>query len=199
MQMGAAGGHQDRREACVELSARRPGRRTLASSVEASSVATASASAWSWGAGTSGRRGALTAVAACNEPSELLAGALAYVERYDGDVLQLELERDLLARALAVAWRHADHGAVIRLVARLAQIAARFHSFAEAERILRLGIESARQSGDRLALARFLNRLGGLLQARGRFAEAGRLWHASLALAGPPASAIGLWDPIASF
>jgi DNA-binding NarL/FixJ family response regulator len=130
---------------------------------------------------------------------DLLDDALAYVERYDGDVLQIELERGPLTRALALAWRRDDHCAVIRLVAGLAQIAGRFRSFAEAERVLRMGIEASRRTGDRLALARFLNRLGGLLQARGRFAEGGQLWHASLALAGSPASALAVWDPIASF
>lgn len=133
------------------------------------------------------------------DPPALLAAALAYVERHDGDVLQIELERGPLTRALAFAWRRGDHPAVIRLAAGLAQLAARFRSFAEAERVLRMGIEASRHTGDRLALARFLNRLGGLLQARGRFVEGGRLWHAGLALAGSPTSAQGLWEPIASF
>lgn len=101
------------------------------------------------------------------DPSALLAGALAYVERHDGDVLQLELERGPISRALTLAWQRGDHPGVICLVAGLAQIAARFRSFAEAERVLRMGIVASRQTGDGLALARFLNRLGGLLQARG--------------------------------
>ena len=128
-----------------------------------------------------------------------LAYALAYIEHYQGDVLQLEQEWDFLSAALTQAWLRDEYANVVRLVAALAYPASRRSHLAEAEHILRLGIAASRHTQDRLHLASFLNRLGGLLFARGKYQEGWRLWHSSLELAETAALAPGLWEPLSSF
>jgi ATP/maltotriose-dependent transcriptional regulator MalT len=125
--------------------------------------------------------------------------ALAYVERYRGDVLQLEQEWPFLSAALFQAWQREAYAVVVRLVADLAHPAGRRSNLAEAEYILRLGIEASRRTEDRAQLALFLNRLSGLLFARGKYEEGGRLWNSGLELADIAAAAPGLWEPLSSF
>jgi DNA-binding CsgD family transcriptional regulator len=124
---------------------------------------------------------------------------LAYVERYHGDVLQLEHERRFLTATLMRAWLRGDDQAVILLAAGLAHIAHRFESAAEAERVLRLGIEAARRVGNVWQAARLATRLGGVLFARGEYQQGWRLWAAGMSAAEAPGVATTLWEPLSSF
>lgn len=125
--------------------------------------------------------------------------ALAYVERYQGDVLHLEQEWTFLAAALTQAWQQEAYAVVVRLVAGLAEPASRRPNLAEAEYILRLGIEASRRAQDSAHLAAFLNRLSGLLFARGKYKEGWRLWTTGLELAQTSGAAPGLWEPLSGF
>ncbi|HEY7355110.1 MAG TPA: hypothetical protein VH590_01555, partial [Ktedonobacterales bacterium] len=127
------------------------------------------------------------------------AYALAYVEHYQGDVLQLEQEWTFLTAALAQARQRDEDDVVVRLVAGMAHPAGRLANLAEAEYILRLGIEASRRARDQAHLAAFSNRLSGLLFARGNYQEGWQLWNSSLELARSAASASALWEPLASF
>lgn len=127
------------------------------------------------------------------------AYALAYVERYRGDVLHLEQEWAFLAAALVQAWQQEAYDVVVALAAGLALPAGRLSNLAEAEAILRLGVEASRRAENWPQLARFLNRLSGLLLARGSYQEGWRLWSSSLELAQPAACSLGLWEPLSSF
>src|SRR5678809_389489 len=64
-----------------------------------------------------------------------LAYALAYVERYQGDVLQLEHEHAFLSAAALQAWQRAEYGMATRLVAGLTPILSRLDDSVEAMRI----------------------------------------------------------------
>lgn len=130
---------------------------------------------------------------------DLLALALAYVEHYRGDVLQLEHEREFLFGAVTQAWQQAAYSVVVRLVTGLAQLAGRFSNYAEAELLLHLGIAASRRTHDQQHLSYFLNRLGGLLFSHGKYRRGRRVWHTSLQLDGSSGSSIGLWDPLSSF
>ncbi|HEY7350893.1 MAG TPA: helix-turn-helix transcriptional regulator [Ktedonobacterales bacterium] len=130
---------------------------------------------------------------------DVQAYALAYVEHYRDDVLQLEQEWAFLSAALTQAWRREAYPAVVYLVAGLALPAGRLANLAEAEYILRLGIEASRRTEDRAHLVAFSNRLSGLLFARGKYQEGWRLWNSSLALAEIPPAVPALWEPLASF
>lgn len=130
---------------------------------------------------------------------DVLAYALAYVEHYRGDVLQLEQEWTFLTAALARARQREKYEVVVRLVAGLAHPAGRLANLAEAESILRLGIEASHRTHDQAHLAAFSNRLSGLLFARGKYQEGWQLWNSSLELAGSAASVSALWEPLASF
>lgn len=125
--------------------------------------------------------------------------ALAYVERYQGNLLHMEQEWAFLSAALTQAWQQEAYTVVVRLVAALAQPASRRPNLAEAEYILRLGIEASRRAQDSAHLAAFLNRLSGLLFARGKFQEGWQLWNTGLELAQTSGAAPGLWEPISSF
>lgn len=129
------------------------------------------------------------------------AYALAYVERYQGDVLQLEQEWDFLATALSQAWQRRAYPVVVALVAGLAHVAGRRPNLAEAEAVLRLGIEASRYTEDGAHLVVFSNRLSGLLLARGKYEEGWRLWNSSLELDETAAGACGplFWEPVSSF
>jgi DNA-binding NarL/FixJ family response regulator len=128
-----------------------------------------------------------------------IAYGLAYVERYHGDVLQLEHEQRFLTAALMRAWLRDDDHAVIQLAAGLAYIAHRFGSAAEAERVLRLGIEAARRAGNVWQAARLSNRLGGVLFARGEYQRGWRVWTSGLNAAEASGIATTLWEPLSSF
>lgn len=131
---------------------------------------------------------------------DALEYALAYVERYRGDVLQLEQEWALLSAALTQAWRQEAYAAVARLVAGMAHPAGRLANLAEAEYILRLGIQACLRTRDQARLAAFSNRLSGLLFARGSYEEGWQLWNSSLALAEAAVPKLpAFWEPLISF
>jgi DNA-binding CsgD family transcriptional regulator len=125
--------------------------------------------------------------------------ALAYAERYQGNLPQLEHEWDFLTGALERAWQYEEYEVVVRLVAVLAYPAGRRGTFAEAGRVLRLGIAACRRSQDRRHFAIFLNRFGSLLFSYGKYWPGRRLWSTGLYLAEPPGSPQGLWEPLSNF
>ena len=130
---------------------------------------------------------------------DLLTCALAYVEHYQDDVLQLEHEWEFLYAALIQAWQQAQHAIVIRLVSSLAHLVCRPSTSAVAEHILHLGIGASRRTQDWEHLTCFLNRLGCLLFSRGKYHQGWRIWCKSLELAGASGSSLGLWEPLSSF
>ncbi len=130
---------------------------------------------------------------------DLQAYALAYIDHYQGDVLQLEHEREFLYAALTEAWQQAKYAIVIRLVAGLAHIVSRLNNLTEAEHILYLGIEASRHTQDKQHLAYFLNRLGSLLFSCGKYQQGYRIWRASFQLAESSDFSLFLWEPISSF
>jgi ATP/maltotriose-dependent transcriptional regulator MalT len=134
-----------------------------------------------------------------NDSRDLLMVALAYVEHFRGDVLQLEHEKEFLCVALSQAWQQAKYDLVVLLVGELAQIAGRLNDLTEAEQILHLGIEACRRTQDRQHLVYFLNRLGVLLFSHGKYQQGRRIWRISLRLAGTTRSSSGLWEPFTSF
>ena len=136
--------------------------------------------------------------AARSRSRNMLEYALAYVERYQGNVPQLEHEREFLYAALNLAWQQTEYAIVIRLVAGLAHLVGRLNP-AQAEYILHLGIEACRSIQDRQHLILFLNRLGGLLFAQGKYQQGQRIWRAGLRLARFVGSFPGFWEPLASF
>ncbi len=75
---------------------------------------------------------------------DALSYALAYVEHYQGNVPQLEREREFLLAALAQAWEQEKYTVVVRLMTGLAYIAARLGNNMEGQRILLRGIEACR-------------------------------------------------------
>lgn len=130
---------------------------------------------------------------------DLQTYALAYAERYQGDVLQLEHEWEFLYAALIQARQRSEYGIVVRLVCSLAYPAGRISDPGVPEQILRFGIEAARWTEDREHLGSFLNRLGCLLFACGNYNEGRRLWRASLELTGALGSSLVPWEPLSSF
>ncbi len=131
--------------------------------------------------------------------ADLLTYALAYVERYQGDILQLEHEWDFLYAALLQAWRLEEYAAVVFLVRHLACLADRRDNLEEATCMLHIGIDASRRVNDRQQLAYFLNRLGGLLYAHGKYRQGWHLWRQGMQLATDSGSAPGLWEPLSSF
>jgi ATP/maltotriose-dependent transcriptional regulator MalT len=134
-----------------------------------------------------------------NDSRDLLMVALAYVEHFRGDVLQLEHEKEFLCVALSQAWQQEKYDLVVRLVRELTQIAGRLNDLTEAEQILHLGIEACRRTQDRQHLVYFLNRLGALLFSHGKYQQGRRIWRTSLRLAGSTKSSSDLWEPFTSF
>jgi RNA polymerase sigma factor (sigma-70 family) len=132
-------------------------------------------------------------------PHNQQALALAYIERYQADVLQIEQEWKFLYATLIQAWQQGEYGIVVRLVASLAYIVGRLDNHIDAEYILHLGIKASRSIQDWQHLALFLNRLGGLLFSRGKYQQGRQIWYASLQFVGPSVSLSGLWEPLASF
>lgn len=135
---------------------------------------------------------------AARAPHDLLAYALAYAEHYCGDILALDHERDVLTHALSIAWQRAEHPSVIILVTALAHLCGRMGDTTEAVRVLHLGIRASQQVGDRVHVARFVNRLGGVLFAHGNYTRGRRLWFRGLRFAGSTGSPHGLWEPLSS-
>jgi len=129
----------------------------------------------------------------------LLKYALAYVERYQGDVLQLEHELDFLYAALLQAWQLEEYAAAVFLVSGLACLVDRLDNFIKAKCMLHIGIDASRRVNDRQQLAYFLNRLGGLLYSHGKYQQGWRLWRQGMLLTMASGSAPGLWEPLSSF
>lgn len=128
-----------------------------------------------------------------------LTYALAYIERYHGDVLQLEHERAFLSAATLQAWQRGEYAVVTRLVAGLAPILSRMDDLTEAMEVLRLGIDASRRTHDLRQRARFTNRLGGVLSALGRYRQAHQFWYSGLELGRAFGPAAGVWEPLSSF
>ena len=130
---------------------------------------------------------------------DTLSYALAYIERYPGNVPQLEKERECLLAALAQAWHQEQYRHIVRLTAALAYLVGRPGDYKEGERILLRGIHACRQIQDQLHLAHFLNRLGGLLCSHGQFAQARQVWQESVEIANALGQPAYLWEPLSSF
>jgi DNA-binding NarL/FixJ family response regulator len=128
-----------------------------------------------------------------------LVYALAYVEHYRGDVLHLEHEQEFLSAATILAAQRAEYAVATRLVDGLAPIVGRFGDSAEAVRILRLGIDASRRTRDVRHLARFMNRLGDVPIAQGRYRQGSRIWLSGLRLGQPFGLSAGIWEPLSSF
>ncbi len=126
------------------------------------------------------------------------AYALAYLERYQGEVIHLERERAFLLAALAELWQQQQYALVVRCVAGLLPLASHLGSSQDRERVLRWGIQASQQVRDQSHLAHFLYDLGLLRLCRDQFAAARRVLEESLALAEAlqrPAHP-GLWRPL---
>ncbi len=137
--------------------------------------------------------------AASCDLDDLPAYALKYIERYQDDVLQLEMGWEVLRAALARAWEGKDYTTVVSLVAGMARPAGRICSMAEAERLLQMGIEASCRAQDNQQRVYFLNRLGGLLYTHASYWFGRQVWSASLQLAASSAPVFGLWQPLANF
>ncbi len=111
------------------------------------------------------------------------AYALAYLERYQGEVIHLERERGFLLAALAELWQQQQYALVVRCVAGLLPLASHLGSSQDRERVLRWGIHASQQVRDQSHLAHFLYDLGLLRVCRAQFAAARRVLAESLALA----------------
>lgn len=131
--------------------------------------------------------------------SDPLPPVLAFLERYQHDVLQLESKWALLSATLISAWQRKDYHAVVRVVAGMARSAGRVCSIATAEHLLSLGVAASRHCNNSRSTVYFLNRLGGLLFANGRYWRGRQLWSASLQLAAEDATTFGLWQPLSGF
>lgn len=130
---------------------------------------------------------------------DLQALALAFVERYRGDLMQLELAWDVLSEALSQAWQREAYQNVIRLVDSMAPLVGRIGDRATGERMFRMGLVASRHSGDRLHFAAFLNQLGCHLYMQGGYSQGRRLWYASLRVFDGAALPPELGDPLAHF
>lgn len=125
--------------------------------------------------------------------------ALAYVERYPTDVMQLEHEWQLLYAALLHSAQRADYPIVVRLVQALTYIVGRIYNPTVTEYMMQLGIEACQHIQDYQHLTSFQNRLGGLLFSHGKYQEGRHLWYTSLRQAETFGCTPGIWEPLASF
>lgn len=128
-----------------------------------------------------------------------LLDVLAFVEHYRDDMPQMEMAWQVLYAALTHAWQHHNYAVVIQLVAAMAWPAGRICSLAEAEHLLRMGIEASRYQQDQQQYTYFLNRLGGLLFTHAHYWQGRQLWSASLQLSASSTTTFGLWEPLYSF
>jgi len=112
------------------------------------------------------------------------AYALAYLERYQGEVIHLERERAFLLAALAELWQQQQYALVVRCVAGLLPLASHLGSSQNRERVLLWGIHASQHVRDQYRLAHFLYDLGLLRLCRGEpFAAVRRVLEESLAQA----------------
>jgi hypothetical protein len=110
------------------------------------------------------------------------AYALAYVEE-SWDVERLAREREFLLAMTAQAWQHQQHGYTARLVARLSCFPGLLGTTADAERILRWGIQAYQQRQEWENAACLLDSLGTYHYFRGAADLARRVWEESVRLA----------------
>lgn len=127
------------------------------------------------------------------------AYALAFVESYQGDVLQTEYVWEFLYAAVTQAWQKEEYSVVIRLVTGLTYVVGRLRNLAQAERILHLGIAASRRVEDRQRLGYFLSCLGCLFFAQGKYRQGRRIWSTSMKSVGSPDAFPCLWEPLYSF
>jgi hypothetical protein len=111
------------------------------------------------------------------------AYALAYLERYQGEVIYLERERAFLLAALAELWQQQQYALVVRCVEGLLPLASHLGSSQDRERVLLWGIHASQQVHDQSHLAHFLHHLGLLRVWHTQFAAARRVLAESLAQA----------------
>src|SRR6266487_3209518 len=111
------------------------------------------------------------------------AYALAYLERYQGEVSHLERERAFLLAALVELWQQQQYSLVVRCVEGLLPLASHLGSYQDRERVLLWGIHAGKQVHDQSHLAYFLYDLGLLRLSREPFAAVRRVLEESLALA----------------
>ena len=130
---------------------------------------------------------------------EIQKYALAYIERYPDDILQLEQAWKLLYAALIQSCQQSDYASVVRLTQSLTYIVGRLNNVAIAEQILRLGVAACQQLQDDKHLAAFQNRLGSLLFSHGNYQEGRHLWYMSLRQAETTGCIPCLWEPFSSF
>jgi DNA-binding NarL/FixJ family response regulator len=130
---------------------------------------------------------------------DALSYALAYVKRYQRDVPYLEREQQRLLAALMQVWHFEQYAHVIQLINGLSYLAGRLDSYLDGERLLRWGILACQQVQDYVHLARFLNRLSGLLCSRGEYIQAQQVWEKSLEVANSLGRPAYLWEPFSSF
>lgn len=133
-----------------------------------------------------------------NSSHDAQSYALAYVGHYQGNVPQLEREREFLLAALAEAWEQEKYTVVVRLMTGLAYIAARLGNDVEGQRLLLRGIEACRRTHDRYHLATFLNRLSGLLWSHGNYSNAWQAWEEGRVIAVELGRPECLWEPLFS-
>jgi hypothetical protein len=124
------------------------------------------------------------------------AYALAYLERYQGEVSHLERERAFLLAALAELWQQQQYSLVVRCVEGLLPLASHLGSYQDRERVLLWGIHASQQVHDQYRLAHFLYDLGLLRVCREPFAAVRRVLEESLALAEALQRPAHLWQPL---
>jgi DNA-binding CsgD family transcriptional regulator len=127
------------------------------------------------------------------------AFALAFGKYYQRDVLQIEQAWDFLVDVLDECWHARRYAEVVQLVDVLAESAGRRPQLVDGMAVLRQGVVASRRCADHEHEAAFLNRLGGLLVACGKYAIGWRIWHAGHRRALVYGSASVLWQPLTSF
>jgi tetratricopeptide (TPR) repeat protein len=142
------------------------------------------------------RLGQLGPEAVAEAEHHLQAYALAYIERFQGDIERLEDESAFLLAAAEQAWSRNEHEQVVRFVAGLLPIAGCVTTYEEGEHLLLCGIHASRAIGDRYHLARFLNRLGVLLCSHGELTRAQHVFKESLQVAEEIGRPAHVWNPL---
>ena len=110
------------------------------------------------------------------------AYALAYLERYQGEISHLERERAFLLAALAELWQQ-QYSLVVRCVEDLLPLANHLGGYQDRERVLLWGIHASQHVRDQYRLAHFLYDLGLLRVCREPFVAVRQVLEESLALA----------------
>ena len=124
------------------------------------------------------------------------AYALAYLERYQGEISHLERERTFLLATLAEMWHQKQYSLVVRCVEGLLPLGSRLGSYDERERVLLWGIHAGKQVHDQYHLASYLFNLGLLRLCREPFAAVRRVLAESLTLAEALHRPAHLWRPL---